>query len=116
VVQDILSHVFNAAEWLVSPIDRLMADAAHLRLPKVQVEDTVHVVARHGSILANYTVNQHQHVAEFTLDVHGTEGAFGRISPPIAGPRLPCQTANGRCRPFRLLNGSRNGIGAPSST
>jgi len=76
VVQDMRVMSSTRGEWLVGPIDRLMADAAHLRLPKVTVEDTVHVVARHGTILANYTVNQYQHVAEFTIDVHGNEGSL----------------------------------------
>lgn len=76
VVQDILSHVVNAVEWLVGPLDHVMAAAAHLRLPGVAVEDTVSAVARHGPVLASYTVNQHQLIAEFTVDIHGTEGSL----------------------------------------
>jgi predicted dehydrogenase len=76
VLHDILSHVFNAAEWLVGPIDRLMADAAHLRLPNVDVEDSVSIIGRHGPVLASYSVNQHQHAPENTIEVHGTEGSL----------------------------------------
>lgn len=75
VVHDILSHVYNATEWLVGPIDRVAADGAHLRLPQVTVDDTVHAWARHGAVLASYAVNQHQHVAEFVIEVHGAEGS-----------------------------------------
>uniref|UniRef100_UPI00404B1133 Gfo/Idh/MocA family protein n=1 Tax=Cephaloticoccus sp. TaxID=1985742 RepID=UPI00404B1133 len=46
VVQDILSHVLNATEWLVGPVDQVMASAAHLQLPGVEVDDTVSVIAR----------------------------------------------------------------------
>lgn len=75
VIHDILSHVFNAAEWIVGPIDRLAVDATHACLPGVEVEDTVHAIARHGPILASYAVNQHQPAAEFSFTVNGTAGS-----------------------------------------
>src|SRR4051812_35709097 len=50
-VQDALTHVINAGEWLVGPIDKLVADAAHQKLEGVEVEDTVNVLARHGNVL-----------------------------------------------------------------
>ncbi|OYW17701.1 MAG: hypothetical protein B7Z55_12015 [Planctomycetales bacterium 12-60-4] len=68
-VQDALTHIINAAEWLVGPIDRLTADAAHLALPGVTVEDTVNVLARHGDILGSYSLNQHQAPNESTITV-----------------------------------------------
>lgn len=43
-IQDALTHVINAAEWLVGPVDRLVADAAHRVLEGVSVEDTTHVL------------------------------------------------------------------------
>jgi predicted dehydrogenase len=76
VVQDILSHLYNAAEWLVGPMDRVAADAAHLVLPDVAVEDTVHAIARHGPVLATYSVNQHQPAALFTLTINGSHGSL----------------------------------------
>lgn len=76
VVHDILSHLYNAAEWLVGPIDRVAADAAHQCLPGVEVDDTIHAIARHGYVLATYAVNQFQPAAEFTLTVHGTCGSL----------------------------------------
>ena len=68
-IQDALTHVINAAEWLVGPIERVMADAAHQVLDGVQVEDTVHVLARHGKVLASYSLNQHQAPDEVTMTV-----------------------------------------------
>jgi predicted dehydrogenase len=75
IVHDILSHVYNAVEWLVGPLDRVAADAAHLALPHVDVDDTVHVLGRHGGVLASYCINQHQPAAEFSLQVNGSRGS-----------------------------------------
>jgi predicted dehydrogenase len=73
-VQDALTHVLNAGEWLLGPIDRLVADAAHQALEGVAVEDTVHLLARHGAVLASYSLNQHQAPNEFTITVVGERG------------------------------------------
>lgn len=59
-IQDSMTHMLNLGEWLVGPIDRLAADAAHLLLEGVEVEDTVHVLTRHGDLLGSYAHNQHQ--------------------------------------------------------
>ena len=74
-IQDALTHIINASEWLVGPVDRLVTDAAHQVLDGVTVEDTVHVLAHHGEVLGNYSLNQHQAPNEITLTVickHGT--------------------------------------------
>lgn len=68
-IQDALTHVINAGEWLVGPITQLAADAAHQVLPGVAVEDTVHVLARHGPVLGCYSLNQHQAPNEVTFTV-----------------------------------------------
>jgi len=68
-IQDALTHLINAGEWLVGPIDRLVADAAHQVLEGVTVEDTVHAIARHGELLASYSLNQHQAPNESTITV-----------------------------------------------
>jgi predicted dehydrogenase len=68
-IQDALTHVVNAAEWLVGPVTELIADAAHLVLDGVTVEDTVHLIARHAQILGSYSLNQHQPANEGTLTV-----------------------------------------------
>lgn len=68
-IQDALTHVLNAGEWLLGPITRLVADAEHQVLEGVAVEDTVHVLARHSEILASYSLNQHQAPNELTITV-----------------------------------------------
>ena len=74
-IQDALTHLLNAGQWLVGPIDRLVADAAHRVLAGVDVEDTVHLLARHGAVLASYSLNQHQAPNEVTLTVICQRGA-----------------------------------------
>ena len=66
-IQDALTHLINAGQWLVGPVDRVTADADHLVLEGVTVEDTVNVLARHGKVLASYSLNQHQAPNEMTL-------------------------------------------------
>ena len=73
-VQDALTHILNAAEWLIGPITELAADAAHKALEGVEVEDTVHVVARHQSVLASYTLNQYQAPNEIVITVVCEDG------------------------------------------
>ncbi|QDT56244.1 1,5-anhydro-D-fructose reductase [Caulifigura coniformis] len=68
-IQDALTHIVNAGQWLVGPVQRLAADAARCVLDGVEVEDTVHVLARHGALLANYSLNQHQAPNETAISV-----------------------------------------------
>jgi predicted dehydrogenase len=75
-IQDGLTHMLNLGEWLVGPMTRVAADAAHLMLPGVEVEDTVHVIARHGSVLASYNMNQYQAPNETTITVHCERGTL----------------------------------------
>jgi predicted dehydrogenase len=74
-IQDALTHVMNAGEWLVGPVTGAFADAAHCVLEGVDVEDTVHVVARHGGVLGAYALNQHQPPNEITIKVVCERGA-----------------------------------------
>ncbi|MCA9230461.1 MAG: Gfo/Idh/MocA family oxidoreductase [Planctomycetales bacterium] len=80
-IQDAITHVLNAGEWLVGPIDRLVADAAHLILEDVEVEDTVHLVARQGSVLSTYSLNQHQAPNEGTITVVCERGTVRMVFP-----------------------------------
>lgn len=80
-IQDALTHTINSVQWLVGPARAVAADAAHLHLDGVEVEDTVHVLARHQSaddtspdLLASYALNQHQVANESCLTVICTEG------------------------------------------
>ena len=74
-IQDSLTHHFNIAEWLIGPIHRVCADADHLAIPGVEVEDTAHVLARQGDAMSVITMNQFQPVNETTVDVHGDAGS-----------------------------------------
>lgn len=74
-IQDALTHMVNAAEWLVGPVTRLIADAEHCVLPGVTVEDTVHLLTRHGELPGSFVLNQHQPVNESTLTVHCETGS-----------------------------------------
>jgi predicted dehydrogenase len=72
LIQDGLPHAMNAVEWLVGPTTQIMADAAHLKLEGVEVEDTVHVLTRHGAdgeILGSFCSNQHQAPNETSITV-----------------------------------------------
>lgn len=66
-IQDALTHLINACEWAVGPVTRLVADAERLALEGVTVEDTAHVLARHGRVMASYSLNQHQAPNEVSL-------------------------------------------------
>ncbi|NQV23773.1 MAG: Gfo/Idh/MocA family oxidoreductase [Rhodopirellula sp.] len=74
-IQDALTHIINAAEWLVGPVTKLVADAEHCVLEGVDVEDTVHVITRHRSVLGSFSLNQHQPANESTLTVLCERGA-----------------------------------------
>lgn len=74
-IQDALTHSMNAAEWLVGPVTRLVADAEHCVLEGVDVEDTVHILTRHEAVLGSFSLNQHQPPNETTLTVICQRGA-----------------------------------------
>lgn len=68
-IQDVLTHAINAGEFLVGPVDGVMADAAHQVLEGVEVEDTVHVICRQGNVMGCYSLNQHQAPNESAITV-----------------------------------------------
>jgi predicted dehydrogenase len=74
-VQDALTHLVNAVEWMIGPCTRVFCDAAHQALAGVTVEDTVNVVARHDAVLASFAMNQFQAPNETTLLVHCERGS-----------------------------------------
>lgn len=74
-IQDALTHTANWIESVVGPTDSLICDCAHQVLPEVTVEDTVHISARHGDILVNYTLNQFQAPNETTLQFNTATGS-----------------------------------------
>lgn len=75
-IQDAMTHLLNLAEWLVGPITRLVADAEHQYLDGVNVEDTVHVLARHGGVMGTYTLNLYQNPNEAGITVVCSDGVL----------------------------------------
>ena len=74
-IQDALTHVVNAVEWIIGPTTRVFCDASHQALEGVKVEDTVNISARHGAILASYALNQFQAPNESTIQFHCERGS-----------------------------------------
>lgn len=74
-IQDALTHMANAVEWVAGPATRVSCDASHQVLDDVTVEDTVNVAARHGDVLVSYSLNQFQSFNETRLDFHAQRGS-----------------------------------------
>jgi predicted dehydrogenase len=75
-VQDAMTHMINAAEWLVGPVTRLVADVDHKFLINSNVEDTVNVITRHEGVLGSYSLNQYQMPNEMVLTVTCSKGSL----------------------------------------
>lgn len=75
-IQDAMTHLLNLAEWLAGPITRLAVDAGHQKLEGVTVEDTVHVLARHDQVMANYALNLYQHPNESQISIVCEKGTL----------------------------------------
>ena len=80
-IQDALTHMANAVEWVIGPTTRVYCDASHQLLEGVEVEDTVNVSARNGDILVSYALNQFQAPNEIRMDFHAELGSV-RIELP----------------------------------
>jgi predicted dehydrogenase len=74
-IQDALTHTVNWVESVLGPTDSVLCDCAHLVLPDVEVEDTVHVSTRHGAAMANFSINQFQAPNETTLQFNAAGGS-----------------------------------------
>jgi predicted dehydrogenase len=74
-IQDALTHTVNWVESVVGPSESVLCDCAHQVLPDVEVEDTAHVAVRHGSVLANFSLNQFQAPNETTLQFNAPGGS-----------------------------------------
>lgn len=74
-IQDALTHMANAVEWIAGPTTRVFCDAAHQVLEGVTVEDTVNATARNGGALVSYALNQFQALNETRLDFHAETGS-----------------------------------------
>ncbi len=75
-IQDALTHLVNAGEWLLGPVERVAADADRMALEGVEVEDTVHLLARHGRVPAVYVLNQHQAPDELSFTLVGSDATW----------------------------------------
>ena len=75
-IRDGMTHQLNLGEYLVGPMDSVAADADHLVLEGVKVEDTVHVLARHGPVMGFYSLSQFSAANTFVLTVNGDQGTI----------------------------------------
>ena len=75
-IQDALTHLANAVEWLVGPTSRIACEAKHQSLEGVTVEDTVSVTARNNDVLVSYSLNQFQAPNELTIQIHCERGSL----------------------------------------
>lgn len=92
LIQDMLPHFLNAVEWIAGPTTMVVVDAAHQVLAGVDVEDTVHLLTRHGNIMASFSLNQHQPVNESVITVLCERGAARW---ELSGQRWLSATKNG---------------------
>jgi len=60
LIQDMFPHLLNAVEWFAGPMSWVAADADHLALEGIEVEDSLTVIGRHGRAMASYSMNLHQ--------------------------------------------------------
>lgn len=75
-IQDALTHMANMTEWILGPTTRLFCDAEHQVLDGVSVEDTVNIIARNGTTMVTYAMNQFQAPNEIEMQIHGTLGSL----------------------------------------
>ncbi len=68
-IQDALTHMINAVEWIVARLVALLPMPSELKLDGVTVEDTAHVIARNDNVLVTYSLNQHQPANELSVTV-----------------------------------------------
>jgi len=74
-IQDALTHYANWVESVVGKADSVLCDAAHLSIPNVEVEDTAHVLSRHGDTMVCYSLNQFQTPNETTIQFNAADGS-----------------------------------------
>lgn len=75
VIQDAITHTANFVESVIGPTESLFCDCAHQVLPRVEIEDTVNITARHSDILVSYALNQFQAPEDGTLHFHTATGS-----------------------------------------
>lgn len=76
-IQDAVTHLINAVEWLAGPAVSLHCMAAHMVLEGVSVEDTVDLTMRlRDGTQACISHNQFRAPNENEIDCNGTEGTL----------------------------------------
>jgi predicted dehydrogenase len=76
VIETVLSHAVNAGEWLVGPVERVLADAGRPGGGSA-FENVAHVLARHGPVLGSYSANLLQPLSADTIHVVCEQGTIG---------------------------------------
>ncbi len=77
VIQDAITHVVHAVEWLVAPFVSVFCDATHQALKGVEVEDTANMMGRlRGNIPVSLVQNQFQAPSEVNITIHGLKGSI----------------------------------------
>lgn len=74
-IQDALTHLVNAVEWIAGPTTKVYCEAAHQMLDGVTVEDTACVTTKSGSVPINYSLNQFQAPNETTILINCEGGS-----------------------------------------
>jgi len=69
-IQDAVTHLGDLMAWFLGPASLVSAQAGHLVLPGVTVEDTVHLFSRHPQALASLSLNQFQAANELTITLN----------------------------------------------
>ncbi|MBA4146791.1 MAG: hypothetical protein H0X66_01660 [Verrucomicrobia bacterium] len=69
LIQDALTHLVNAVEWIVGPTGKGFCAARHQALEGVEVEDTACVTAQNGDTLVSYSLNQFQLPNETAIQI-----------------------------------------------
>jgi predicted dehydrogenase len=75
-IQDALTHLVNAVEWLIGSTTKIFCGAAHQMLEGVTVEDTVSVSAKNQNTIVSYSLNQFQAPNETTIQIHCEKGSL----------------------------------------
>ncbi len=82
-IQDAVTYSVNLVHWVAGPFDSVFCNYAHQALEGVDVEDTVHLVARasQGRVLVSITLNQFQAPNELLFDFYCKHGSVRFVAP-----------------------------------
>lgn len=77
VIQDAATHLFDLVHHLAGPMDWIVCDHAHQQLPRVQVEDTMHLVGRcnRERVMVSLTMNQFMAPNVFAIQFNGDKAS-----------------------------------------